>query len=61
MAREYHQSQVTLLLSNEYIDPAETIHGVDCSFDESYVLIGKQDIRAINHTLRSRICIEESD
>lgn len=42
-------------------DPVETIHGVDISFDETYVLIGKQDIRAIANDLTSRICIEESE
>lgn len=37
------------------------MHGVDISFDETYVLIGKNDIRAIANELTSRICIEESE
>ena len=43
------------------LDPADTINGIDITFDETYILIGKQDLRGISNDLTSRICIEESD
>ena len=43
------------------IEAKDTIHGVECSFDETYLLIGKNDNRAVRHELKSRMCIEESD
>lgn len=43
------------------IEPHDTVHDVDCSFDDTYVMIGKHENRSIKHELRSRICIEESD
>lgn len=42
-------------------DPADTVHSVDCSFDETYVLVGKQDVKSISHDLCARISYEEAE
>lgn len=47
--------------SSSFTDPQETVGGVDVSFDETYVLIGKNDVRAINNELTSRIGIDEAE
>jgi hypothetical protein len=62
MVREYPLFQVILKMTNfVHIDPTETIHAVECSFDETYILIGKGEVKSIDHSLKSRMSYEESD
>jgi DNA polymerase II small subunit/DNA polymerase delta subunit B len=41
-------------------DPIDTVYGVDVTFDEMFIQIGKQDIRSIKTDLTSRMSLEES-
>jgi hypothetical protein len=46
---------------SSYNDPSDTVNGIDITFDETYILFGKNDLRGISNDLTSRMCMSESD
>ena len=42
-------------------DPSDTIYAVECTFDEIFIQIGKNDVRSIKTELTTRMCLEESE
>eukprot|EP00347_Sterkiella_histriomuscorum_P017370 403349643 len=42
-------------------DPSDTIYAVECTFDEIFIQIGKNDVRSIKTDLTTRMCLEESE
>ena len=42
-------------------EPTDTIYGVELTFDELFIQIGKSDVRSIKTDLTTRMCLEESE